>query len=111
MAKSRRLKDPKRAAQRKRERASQDRRGLYECRFVIAREHAEILKTGARLCRQLPDFADKLRHLIEIEVQNREPSLVRCAPADAKTRKTREKAIDKAAAMRDLFDGLAKTES
>ena len=56
-------KDPKRAEHRKRERASRERRGLYEARLVIRRCDEALVKAMVRRLKADPGLARHLRQL------------------------------------------------
>ena len=96
-------KDPKRAEHRKRERASRERRGLYEARLVIRRCDEALVKAMVRRLKADPGVAQYLRQLLNEPA----PRQTRPAPLDVKRRtgtpkRGRKHAPD--AALRDLFE-------
>lgn len=106
---ARKLKDPKRAAQRKRERESQERRGLHEARLVVPKEHDHILRECARRLRLDADFAVQLEELFRLSTEGATKGCVEHVPADQPTKRPssgrKGKVAEPGAAMRDLFDG------
>ena len=102
-------KDPKRADRRRRERISQDRRGLHEARIVVPREHDALLRACAKLLRSDREFPAALAAMLS------PPSDV---PVDvieqgvAIPHKTlRQRKTKQPAAIGDLFDFAVDDEA
>ena len=96
-------KDPRRAEHRTRERASRERRGLYEARLVIRRCDEALVKAMVRRLKSDPGVAQDLRQLLTEPA----PGQTRLEPLDLKRRTVTPKVGRKHApdaALRDLFD-------